>query len=99
MKLKDFDATFVGHASEGRFRHGVPFDEAQGIFFECPRCPSGHGVLVWFDGRDVPAAMTPTPRWKMSGTGLDDLTLQPSILLAQPCGWHGFITNGEIVGA
>ena len=32
-------------------------------------------------------------RWTISGTGLDDLTLSPSVDVI--C-WHGYITNGEI---
>ena len=35
-------------------------------------------------------------RWTMSGTGLTDLTLTPSLLL--PC-WHGFLTLGKLLRA
>lgn len=41
------------------------------------------------------------PRWTMSGTSLDDLSLSPSINLDVPgltgdqCRWHGFVTNGD----
>lgn len=64
--------------------------------------PGAHYVLVWFAvprGADpVPPDATPGPaRWSVvSGTGLDDLTLAPSILLPGPgCGWHGFVKNGD----
>jgi hypothetical protein len=46
----------------------------------------------------IPAELYPEiARWEMTGTSLEDLTLQPSILFSPPgCGWHGFITNGNI---
>jgi hypothetical protein len=77
--------------------------EAQGIQFECPRCcqSSGHRVAVTFDGRGVPGhlgsqARSGVPsRWSASGSGLHDLTLQPSIDISHSCGWHGWVTNGE----
>lgn len=51
-------------------------------------CPSDHGPMSDSGAR---------PRWQMSGAGLEDLTVTPSILVQpkRPC-WHGFITNGEI---
>jgi len=35
-------------------------------------------------------------RWTMSGTGLRDLSLQPSIAVGTPECWHGYITNGQV---
>jgi hypothetical protein len=37
-------------------------------------------------------------RWQMSGTSLDDLTIEPSIAVRcdPPC-WHGFIQQGRVV--
>jgi hypothetical protein len=76
--------------------------EAQGIQFKCPHCveTSGHWVCVSFADRGVPAHLgshghndEPT-RWAASGTGLADLTLQPSIDISHACGWHGWVTNG-----
>lgn len=62
-----------------------------------------HGVIVSFAN---PRGTPPAPahggsrsrdggpsRWTMSGTGLSDLTLTPSIDVR--C-WHGFITNGVV---
>lgn len=37
-----------------------------------------------------------TPRWEMSGSGLHDLTLQPSVATGKPECWHGYITAGAI---
>jgi len=33
-------------------------------------------------------------RWQVTGTGLDDLTTQPSIQIQGGCNWHGYITDG-----
>lgn len=78
--------------------------DAQGVRFLCPKCfaenggPVGtHSVLVPFKDRGVPAdAMPQMPRWEASGTGFNDLTTTPSILILGGCGWHGFITNGDV---
>jgi hypothetical protein len=38
----------------------------------------------------------PPPRWAMSGTGLHDLTLHPSVDIGEPSCWHGWIQNGVV---
>jgi hypothetical protein len=66
-----------------------------------------HGVLIVFAnppcGRVPPANFGPKsrdgkthPRWTVSGTGLSDLTLNPSVAVGTNDCWHGYITNGEI---
>ena len=51
--------------------------------------PDNHGCF----GRDGKTR----PRWTVSGTGLNNLTIKPSIAVGKdPECWHGFITNGEI---
>lgn len=82
--------------------------KAQGIRFLCPLCwvankgPIGtHSVQVGFDGRAPPGTFScdstgKDSRWIVTGTGLADLTLRPSILLSGPgCGWHGYVTKGQ----
>lgn len=64
-----------------------------------------HGVRVYFEGSPVPSHIGTnnkgeTVRWSVQGTGLGDLTLRPSILeqdegSVDPCGWHGYVTNGQ----
>lgn len=83
-------------------------EEAHGIWFMCPLCYAKNGgrvgthyCRIFFEGRDVPdteglnAAGQPV-RWRVSGSGLHDLSTQPSILLEGGCGWHGYITNGSV---
>lgn len=76
--------------------------EAHGLSFDCPKCFSttGHGVIVGFAGRNSPYPLSrgsegqPT-NWDASGTGIDDLSLTPSIQLLGGCNWHGFVgSNG-----
>ncbi len=66
-----------------------------------------HSVLCWFANRGVLDSEEPGPgRWTAVGTGIADLTLNGSapdgsgsrsVLLTGPgCGWHGYITNGEV---
>lgn len=78
--------------------------EAQGVEFNCPRCASGHRIAVAFAGRGVLDHQgtrdkngRPT-RWQVSGTGLHDLTLSPSVdcTPSNPNCWHGHIRNGEV---
>lgn len=77
-------------------------EEAQAVAFLCPRCFPGHEVHVTFSGRGVGPEYGchnkagNAVRWDVSGTGLDDLSTTPSILIEDGCGWHGYITNGEV---
>jgi len=64
-----------------------------------------HYIRIFFSnprGTEVaPPEVDNNPRWEMSGTGIDDLTLQPSINLDLPengpnsCKWHGWVKNGD----
>lgn len=78
--------------------------EAQGIDFECPKC-RGHHIVIAFRDRGVLDRQgtrdkqgNPTRWLVVSGTGVHDLTLDPSIdcTPSNPNCWHGFIKNGEI---
>ena len=84
-----FEAEFIGRVSgAGHTRQGGEINGAQGIFFYSP-CGYGeasgvHGVIVLFANPHNapvvgPSASYPKPRWTISGSGLRDLTLSPSI--------------------
>lgn len=87
-------------------RTGVPFTDADGVMFLCPKCFAANGgsvgthrVICWFVGK-VPDDVDPKPgRWVPEGTGLDDLTFvgpaAASVLLTSGCGWHGFVSRGS----
>lgn len=108
MKLTELEPEFVRRLDDGRWETVPMLAEADGLEFTCPGC-GGHDMLVWFVGK-VPNYALPGPgRWTPSGTGLEDLSLVPSINLArkltaptadrEDCAWHGFITNGEVRNA
>jgi hypothetical protein len=84
------------------------FAEAHGIRFLCPKSfvaetadVGAHSIYIWFEGSPVPPEIGrnkdgQTMRWRATGTGLHDLTLQPSIQEQDDhCKWHGFVTNGD----
>jgi hypothetical protein len=110
MRLTELSPQFLKRTSDTSFHHVDTLAEADGILFVCPKCfkengfqRSGvHCVICWQPS--VPQTTGPAPgRWNFLGSSFDDLTLQAgssSILLLPPsCGWHGFITNGEVTGA
>lgn len=112
MKLRDLDACFCADVrfNTGSFNEQDSIDGAQGIIFDCPLCHR-HSVLCWFsnprNALTVPDDMNPGPgRWAISGNGIDDLTLNPSVNLdchtpehnaryPSSCKWHGWVQNGE----
>lgn len=114
MKLTDLEPKFVrlSDAERGSFERVDSLVQAQGVMFLCPKCYAQnggrlgtHAVICWSRSRGVPEKVEPGPgRWKLSGTGLHDLTLDAepgqsrSVLLTSPtgCKWHGFVTNGEV---
>ncbi len=71
---------------EGARPHGVmiPFANPR----NAPQLPEDHGPTN--------KGGTKHPRWTMSGTGLGDLTLTPSVDVGNDSCWHGSITNGEL---
>lgn len=76
--------------------------EADGIWFVCPKCAATdrHEVRIGFSGKAVPGSYGYNKKgepvlWAMSGNGIDDLVLTPSIQLEGGCNWHGFVgSNG-----
>jgi hypothetical protein len=105
MRLDELEPRWLLEATPDHWRwtrDGQQFDK-QGVVFLCPACfktnggkVGTHSIICWFEGRGVPAEVTPgIARWPVSGTGFHDLTLTPSVDAG--C-WHGHVTNGEIVG-
>jgi hypothetical protein len=84
--------------------------EAQCLWFLCPLCfqanhnsnKGTHMVEVSFADRGVQDHQGThnkegkPVRWNVSGSGFEDLSTLPSILLEGGCAWHGYITNGEV---
>lgn len=106
MKLVDLEARFLKITEPGHYLYVDSLADAQGVMFLCPACFQAHGgavgthmILCWFSGRGVSDTETPGPgRWAPTGTGIDDLTLRPSVLITKDggcVGWHGFVTHGD----
>jgi hypothetical protein len=110
MKIAELEPYFIVYLSDGvKETREISIERAQGLWFLCPKCfaqnsgPVGtHAVQISFESRGVlPSQGTHNKegkpvRWNVSGTGINDLTLTPSILLEGGCAWHGFISNGEV---
>jgi hypothetical protein len=102
----------LGKYGSGSFAFVKTLKEADNIWFLCPKCFASnggskgtHAIRIDFREGQTPDANVmhnkqgQPVRWAVQGTGFDDLTLSPSILIEGGCAWHGFIQNGKIVNA
>lgn len=98
MKLTDLDPRW--YSTRDDVRHGITF--------ECPHCiGSGQrlAIALHIDGTNFDPDPENPQQWAAgehvwtitAGQGFGDLSLSPSVD-ASPSHWHGFITDGEIVG-
>ena len=106
MRLIDLHPTFYGAGAGGdavKDKNGNPVPERHGlgIIFDCP-CGCGEPISVPFanpvDGGPK-REDEPCQGWQRTGEDFATMTLSPSILRIDGCGWHGFVRNGEIVRA
>jgi hypothetical protein len=100
MKLVDLEPVFVSHGGEGVTLDGQPVPLTLGVGLIC-RCPCGciNQLYVPFANPIGPGPLMSQEGWLRVGDSFEDLTLTPSIFRAPAkggCGWHGFITQGEI---
>lgn len=108
-----YEASFLVGVDKGKeVLHGkkVPdFAGAHGLWLWCP-CgwgkPDGyaHGLVIPFRGAPehnfgvISRDGKTRPKWMVTGTGLRDLTLHPSVDVGsaqRPC-WHGWIKLGQV---
>jgi hypothetical protein len=110
MRFIDLNPKWLGaggpdiYESEYHYKLGIPRPERYGIgvAFDCP-CGCGMPSMIEFanplDGK--PPYRTDVALWQRTGETFETLTITPSILRKRErggCGWHGFITNGEVTG-
>lgn len=76
-----------------------------GNLITCKRVPmssSDQYALIYEKNPDLKGqcvVMTvPDMAWKFEGNDFETLTVTPSLDASRSGNWHGFITNGEIVG-
>jgi hypothetical protein len=112
VRLTELEPEWLRITAPGHWLKVPTIAQAQGVKFVCPVCwvTNGgrigtHSVVCWSRSRGVGDDESPKPgRWMLVGTSFEDLTLDGdppgaarSVLLTGPgCGWHGFITNGEV---
>jgi hypothetical protein len=92
MKLTELNPEWLSSGGEGvSYKDGnaVPFVEKAAIKFDCPDRCGTEVVIPFSEGYGG-------SHWTMSGTGFNDLTLNPSIKRVEGCGSHFFVKNGEI---
>lgn len=103
------DDDFEAVMADVEVRIPCDFAQAQEVSFLCPAHihQDGHSTRWSFADRGVPAGQGTRNqagqdvRWQVSGSGLHDLTLSPSLLVqAEPwCSWHGYVHNGMVKNA
>ena len=108
MKLTELNPRWVGVGGEGiSDRNGNPVQRRDGIgvTFDCPCRICGIALYIRFTNPlDEGSKLSEEeygPAWERTGETFETLTLRPSILRSKDkggCGWHGFVTNGEVTG-
>ncbi len=104
MKLTELNPTWCSAGGEGisdKDGNPVPVRHGIGVIFDCP-CGCDQRCFVLFanplDGG--PPVHDERAQWQRTNDTFESLTTTPSILRSKDkggCGWHGFITNGEII--
>ena len=104
MRLVDLEPEFLSMGGEGVTNSAtgepVPKTHGVGVLFNCPcgNHEEDHRCYVPFANPIGPGPGRDGDRgWKRTGETFETLTLTPSILRLGGCGWHGFITNGEVI--
>lgn len=104
MRLTDLNPRWVGAGGEGisridlitKERSPSPERHGVGVSFSCP-CGCADECTIEFDvALDGQPWRTDDHGWKRTGDTFETLTLEPSIQRVGGCGWHGFITKGEV---
>lgn len=100
MRLTELEPRWVGLNTIAVSRIKI------GLTFLCPHCRSERLFAQFqpaIDPDNMMSLITPPwqsgyPIWQRAGDTFENLSLSPSIDASNVKHWHGFITNGEIVG-
>jgi hypothetical protein len=105
MRLAELAPMFACHGGLGvTSADGSPVPLTLGVALIC-NCPCGnpdesHRLYVPFRNPIGPGPLVRPFGWQRTGDNVDNLTLTPSIHRVKErggCGWHGFITRGEVL--
>lgn len=114
MKLTELHPQWIGAGGDGIYNADMtpaPLRHGIGLLFDCPKgCLSDiedRGVERHYVSLANPldgGAPFEANRslWTRTGEDFETLTLTPrihSVVEKGGCGWHGWITNGEVTGA
>lgn len=104
-RLIDLNPRWLGAGGEGvtDTLTGLPAPAREGVGIELD-CPCGnadeeHRLYVPFANPLDGGPTLETRGWQRTGDTFETLTLTPSILrnpIRGGCGWHGFITGGQV---
>lgn len=91
MRLSELNPQFL---SSG----GVAKTEGVGVAFDCPcgNHDEEHRCYVPFENPIGPGPTGKREGWVREGDSFETLSLRPSIYRKHGCGWHGYITKGEV---
>lgn len=102
----------VFNVAEDGTRTPAPERTGVGLTFDCPcgKCAAERTgdfeadfslrVYVGFDRPlDGGPPIDAKHHWQRTGETFETLTLRPSILDVSRCGWHGYVTDGEVTNA
>jgi len=98
LKPKFIGATTTADQALVAMTNAQKLANADGIVFTCPTLSGEHRVILWFTGRGADVARKPLQRFTLSGTGVSDLTLTPSIAFTVDTlglSWNGNVTAGS----
>lgn len=104
QKLTELNPRWVGAGGEGITDEDgkpVPARHGVGLSFDCP-CGCDVRCYVAFSNpidRGASHKNKDEPTWNRMGNTFETLTLRPSIMRNEEkggCGWHGYITDGQV---
>jgi hypothetical protein len=98
MKLTDLNPRWVFSGGEGvRNADGSPAPrrEGVGVTFNCPLAQGCRHYAPFENPLDGGPPLEPGKGWQRTGDTFETLT--PSYQVVGGCGWHGYITNGEVL--
>jgi hypothetical protein len=75
----------------------VPRREGVGVAFDCPLGKECRHYAPFENPLDGGPALEPGKGWQRTGDTFETLSLTPSYQVIGACGWHGFITGGEVL--
>lgn len=106
MKLIELNPVFLDAGGDGVYRTDpetkalipAPKRVGVGVLFDCPcgDLSEDHRCYVPFLN-PLDGGKSLERGWQRTGDSFETLTLTPSIKRVGGCGWHGFITAGEVL--